>query len=89
MLHIQVVGTGCPTCQKLTALCEQAVEEAGVQARIEKVTDVSRFADLGVLLTPGLLVDGKLLSSGKLPSYHTLLRWFREAAEIDSSPQGA
>lgn len=82
MLHIQVVGPGCANCQRLAALCQEAVAEMDVEARIEKVTDVTQFASLGVLLTPGLLVNGKLLSSGKIPTPQTVRRWIQDAAGI-------
>ena len=82
MLHIQVVGPGCANCQRLVALCQEAVAEMDVEARIEKVTDVTQFASLGVLLTPGLLVNGKLLSSGKIPTPQTVRRWIQDAAGI-------
>jgi len=80
MLHIQVVGPGCANCQRLASMCQEAAADLHLEARIEKVTDISQFAALGVLLTPGLLVNGKLLSSGKIPTPQTLSRWFQEEA---------
>ena len=79
MLKIQVVGTGCPNCQKLEALCREVVEENALQAEIEKVTDIDRFAELGIMMTPGLLVNGQVKSSGKIPTKMTVQHWLSAA----------
>jgi len=81
MLKIQVVGGGCANCRKLAQLCEEAVREGQLEAEIEKVTDYSRFPDLGIFVTPGLIVNGKVLSSGKIPFKATLSRWLHNALE--------
>lgn len=79
MLKIQVVGSGCPNCQKLEALCREVVSEKQMAAEVEKVTDMNRFADLGVFMTPGLLIEGKLVSMGKIPTKSTLAHWLETA----------
>jgi len=79
MIHIQVVGSGCPNCNKLEALCRQVVTELNIDAQIEKVTDLNRFAELGVYITPGLLINGQLKSAGKIPVKSTLMHWLEEA----------
>ncbi len=81
MLQIQVVGSGCPNCRKLESLCKEVVEEENYDAQIEKVTDMNKFADLGVFMTPGLIVNGKVLSSGKIPAKATLVRWLADLKE--------
>lgn len=75
MLNIKVVGSGCPNCQKLEALCKEVVNENNIEVNLEKVTDINRFADLGVMMTPGLIVNDKVLSQGKIPTKSTLIRW--------------
>ena len=80
MIRIQVVGPGCANCQKLAALCAEVVAENAVEAEIEKVTDITRFADLGILLTPGLIIDGEVKSSGKMPLKATISHWIMDAA---------
>ncbi|RMD51648.1 thioredoxin family protein [Candidatus Parcubacteria bacterium] len=75
MLHIQVVGVGCPNCQKLESLCKEVVAENNLDAKIDKVTDVDEFGALGIFVTPGLVVNGKALSQGKIPTKHTLANW--------------
>ena len=75
MLNIKVVGSGCPNCQKLTALCSEVVAEKGLTAEINKITDLNKFADLGIMITPGLIVNDKVLSQGKIPTKSTLEHW--------------
>lgn len=84
MLDIKVLGPGCTNCAKLEQLCKEIVDENHLDARIEKITDYKRFADFGVLLTPGLVVNGRVLASGKIPTKHTLARWLREAVDSTS-----
>lgn len=81
MLNIKVLGSGCPTCQKLEALCREIVEENHVDAEIEKITDINRFADYGIFITPGLLLNNKVVNSGKLPTKSTLTHWIMEAVK--------
>lgn len=83
MLTIQVAGTGCPNCQKLEAMCREVVAENGIEAQIEKITDMNKFVELGVMLTPGLLLNGKLKSSGKIPTKSTLVHWIKDSVGED------
>ena len=68
MLTIKILGSGCPNCQKLAYLAERAVEHLSVDARIEKVTDHMKILEYNVLSTPGLVINEKLVSSGRIPS---------------------
>ncbi|RMF69204.1 MAG: thioredoxin family protein [Calditrichaeota bacterium] len=81
MLHIKVVGTGCPNCAKLKELCREVLAENQIEGEVEEVTDINQFAKLGVMLTPGLIVNNKLLSSGKIPTKSTLAHWLKYAAQ--------
>lgn len=67
-MKIEVLGTGCPKCKQLTANAEAAVKAAGVQAEVVKVTDIDKITDYGVMVTPALVVDGQVVSAGKLLS---------------------
>ncbi len=78
MLHIQVVGPGCANCVKLAQICEEVVSENQIEVDLEKVTDINKFAELGVFITPGLVVNGKVLSSGKIPTKSTLIHWLKD-----------
>jgi small redox-active disulfide protein 2 len=81
MIDIKVLGPGCPNCQKLERLCKEVLTENNIEAEVEKITDISRFADYGLLMTPGLVVNEKLVSSGKIPSKPDVLNWIREAVQ--------
>ena len=68
MKKIQILGTGCPKCIKLTENARKAAEEAGVAYEIEKVTDIKIMMDLGIMMTPALAIDGEVKSVGKVLS---------------------
>ena len=68
MKKIQVLGPGCARCKKLAEHTEQAAKELGIDCEIEKVTDITQIMNFGVVMTPGLVVDGVVKTSGKVPS---------------------
>ena len=75
MLDIKILGSGCTNCKNLEKLCREVVSENSLEANIEKVTDFKEIASYGIMSTPGLVVNGKILSSGKLPTKNTLQHW--------------
>jgi small redox-active disulfide protein 2 len=66
-MKIQVLGTGCAKCDHLAASAEAAARRLGIEYELEKVIDFMRFADFGVMVTPALVVDGKLKVAGRVP----------------------
>jgi small redox-active disulfide protein 2 len=68
MKHIQVLGTGCAKCTKLKDNAQQAVDDLGLDARVEKVEDINQITSFGVMMTPALAVDGEVRVVGKVPS---------------------
>lgn len=72
MKNIQVVGTGCPKCTQLLEHTELAAKELGITYKIEKISDVNVIADMGIMITPALVVDGVVKSAGKVPSKETI-----------------
>jgi len=72
MKNIQVLGTGCPKCKKLTETAEAAAKAAGIEYTIEKVTDMQKIIAFGVMATPALVVDGEVKVSGRVPSVDEL-----------------
>jgi small redox-active disulfide protein 2 len=68
MKKIQILGTGCAKCKKLTEHAEKAAQELGIDYEIEKVTDIMEIASFGVMMTPGLVIDGKVKTAGKVTS---------------------
>ncbi len=68
MKKIQILGTGCPKCSKLTENAEKAAQETGIEYEIEKVTQIDDIMKMGVMLTPALAVDGEVKVAGKVAS---------------------
>jgi small redox-active disulfide protein 2 len=68
MLIIKVLGSGCATCKRLEQLVQKVVDQLGLEAEIVKVTDPMKYADFGVMATPGLVINEKTVSSGRVPS---------------------
>ena len=79
-MKIQVLGTGCPKCKKLAANVEEALRTAGVEAEVEKVTDINEIVNFGVVFTPGLAIDGQVKAAGKVPSPAQIAEWIKAAA---------
>lgn len=67
-MEIKILGTGCANCQKLEKMTKEVVRELGIEATVDKVTDLKEIARAGVLMTPGLVIDGEVKASGKVPS---------------------
>lgn len=78
MLDIKVLGSGCANCIKLENLVKEVVAENNLPASVEKITDRNKFMDYGVMLTPGLVVNGKVMVMGKIPTKSTLEHWLKE-----------
>ncbi len=66
-MEIKVLGPGCSNCQRLESLARAAAVEMGVQATVTKVTDMSDIRAYGILMTPGLVINEKVVSSGRIP----------------------
>ncbi len=75
MLQVKVLGSGCPSCQKLEKLCFDVAAEHQLPMDFEKISDFTQFADYGIMITPGLIINGRVMSSGKLPNPRTLANW--------------
>lgn len=78
MHKLQVLGTGCTKCINLTKAAVAAADELGIPYELEKVTDFLKFADFGVMVTPALVVDGKVLVAGRVPKHAELLELLAE-----------
>jgi len=71
-MKIQILGTGCPKCKKLAENAEAAAKEIGLDCEIEKITEINEILKFGVMMTPGLAVDGTVKSVGKVPPVEEL-----------------
>jgi small redox-active disulfide protein 2 len=78
MTTIKVYGSGCANCKKLEQLCIETVGEMKIDANVEKVTDLMEIMKSGIMSTPGLEINGKIVSAGKLPTKETLKHWITE-----------
>ena len=68
MKQIKILGPGCRRCEQLAAATKEAADQLGIDYELEKVKDVAKLADYGVMMTPGLVVDGEVKSQGKVLS---------------------
>ncbi len=75
MLTVKILGPGCANCRKLEAVAREAATSAGVQAEFVKVSDMKSIMAYDVLSTPGLVIDEKLVSSGRIPTQEEIRRW--------------
>lgn len=74
MKRLQVLGPGCPNCRKVAELAERAATELGIEYELEKVTDITKIVSFGVMATPALAIDGKVVVSGRVPTYPEMMR---------------
>ena len=75
-MDIKVLGPGCSKCSQTEKIVKEAVAEAGVDARIKKITDAMEIAGYGVFGTPAVVVDGEVKSVGKIPKKADIKSWF-------------
>ncbi|MCX8173969.1 MAG: thioredoxin family protein [Thermoplasmata archaeon] len=66
-MKIEVLGGGCARCRRLKENVKKALDELGIVAEVEEVKDVERISDYGVMMTPALVIDGEVVSEGKVP----------------------
>lgn len=76
-MDIKVLGPGCAKCTETEKIVKEAVAESGVDATVEKVADFQQIASYGVFTTPGVVVDGVVKVSGKVPSKQDVLGWLK------------
>jgi len=81
MLTIKILGSGCENCKRLAWLAERAVEYLGVEAQVVKVTDYAEMMQYNIMSTPGLVINEKLVSAGKLPSEAQITTWLTDALQ--------
>ena len=80
MLSIKVLGPGCANCERVAAIAKSALQSAGVTgATLVKVTDCAQYPKYGLLYTPGLVIDEKLVCGGRIPSQAEVVTWIINA----------
>ena len=83
MVEIKVLGPGCANCKRLEQITRKVVGNLAADAKIEKVTDYQEIVELGVMATPGLIVNDKVVSSGRIPSETEVTDWIINALETN------
>jgi small redox-active disulfide protein 2 len=79
MLKIKILGSGCANCKRLEALARQAAADLGLEAEFEKVTGYEDIMKYPILATPGLVINEKVVSSGRVPSKVEIEGWLKSA----------
>ena len=83
MVEIKVLGPGCANCKRLEQIAQKVVNNLAVEAKIEKVTNYQEIVDLGVMTTPGLVINNEVVSSGRIPSETEVINWVINALESE------
>lgn len=89
MLTIKILGPGCPNCQNLADKAKEALEAVAeeapedFEATVVKVTDTNEFTTYGLVYTPGLVVNEKLVSTGRIPKINEIKGWLQEALAVN------
>lgn len=74
-MKIEILGMGCPKCKMLYENVKKAVRERGVRAEVLKVEDMDKITEYGVMMTPALVIDGQVKTTGKIPSTEEIKKW--------------
>ena len=75
MIEVKILGTGCASCRTTQRLVEEVLAAKGVQARVEKVEDIASIMRYGVMSTPGVVIDGKVVHAGGVPARAQVEQW--------------
>ena len=75
MLNIKILGSGCANCKKLEAVARDAATTSGLEAEFEKVTDMKAIMAYDILSTPALVINGKVVASGRIPTKAEVQQW--------------
>jgi len=78
MISVKILGTGCKKCQTLEHNVRELAAKNNIDAAIEKVTDIQEIISYGIMMTPGLVIDGKVVSSGIIPKDEQIISWLNK-----------
>lgn len=79
MVSIKVLGSGCANCKRLEANARKAVEDLKLEAEVEKVTDINEIMKWSIISTPGLVINNKVVSTGRIPGEAEITAWLKAA----------
>ncbi len=74
-MKIEILGAGCAKCKKVTDNVKRAVDELGLDIEVEKVEDINRILEYGIMITPGVVIDGEVKVAGKIPDVKKIKQW--------------
>lgn len=77
MKNVKVLGPGCKRCQTTEEMVKAAAVRLGIEVVIEKITDYAKIAEYGIMSTPGIVIDGKVVHAGGLPKADDLTKWLQ------------
>jgi len=77
-MEIKVIGPGCANCKRLLEVTKKAVLESGLETKIEYVTDIKKMIEMGIMQTPALAINGKVVLSGRVPDVKTIRNKIKE-----------
>lgn len=77
-MKIEIFGPGCPRCHQLEKAVKDAISELNIPADIEKISDITKIVDAGIMHTPGLCINGKMKSTGRIPRPEEIKKWIAE-----------
>lgn len=77
-MEIKILGIGCPRCGEVEKRVTDVLAETGIAADVQKVKDIKLFVSMGVYSTPGLIINGKVKSQGRIPSKEEIRKWIQE-----------
>jgi len=78
-VRIRVLGPGCPKCKMVEERVKEALDELGVKAEVEKVTDFAKMMEYGIMMTPALVIDNEIKCQGRIPSAEEIKEWMQGA----------
>ena len=81
MVTVKVLGSGCANCKRLEQIANKVIQTLAIEAEVLKVTDYQEITDYGIMATPGLVVNEKVVSSGRIPSESEITTWLADALE--------
>jgi small redox-active disulfide protein 2 len=76
-MNVKVLGTGCKKCHTLEERVRKVAEESNLKIELEKVSDINKIMEYGIMMTPGLVISGEVKSSGKIPSKEQIQEWIQ------------